>query len=157
MDGDTFAEEWAALDGLEFREETPPTVNDDAPPPVKDGVTDAAPAEADASQAEAEAEADAAEADAAEADAAEADADAADPEPQGDADPPAAQPRSGAATDLPPDGPRDEPPPPVTGDDAVDAATAEVADTAADPLESRLAAYERAHRTLQDRLADVEG
>jgi hypothetical protein len=148
MDGDTFAEEWAALDGLEFREETPPTVNDDAPPPVKDGVTDAAPAEADASQAEAEADA---------ADAAEADAAEADPEPQGDADPPAAQPRSGAATDLPPDGPRDEPPPPVTGDDAVDAATAEVADTAADPLESRLAAYERAHRTLQDRLADVEG
>jgi hypothetical protein len=53
--------------------------------------------------------------------------------------------------------PRDEPPPPVTGDDAVDAATAEVGDTAGDPLEARLAAYERAHRTLQDRLADVEG
>jgi hypothetical protein len=52
---------------------------------------------------------------------------------------------------------RDEPPPPETGDQAVDEATAEVAATAAEPLETRLAAYERAHRTLQDRLADVEG
>ena len=69
----------------------------------------------------------------------------------------AAQPGASLAIDLPPAGPREEPAPPVTGDDAVDAATAEVADTAADPLETRLAAYERAHRTLQDRLADVEG
>ena len=53
--------------------------------------------------------------------------------------------------------PRDEPPPPRTGDEAVDEATDEVAATRADSLESRLAAYEGAHRTLQDRLADVEG
>jgi hypothetical protein len=50
-----------------------------------------------------------------------------------------------------------EDPPPTTGDPAVDDATAEVAATAGEPLETRLAAYERAHRTLQDRLADVEG
>jgi|SRR4051812_15904644 hypothetical protein len=54
-------------------------------------------------------------------------------------------------------GPRDEPAPPETGDQVVDGATAEVAATGSDPLETRLAAYERAHRTLQDRLADVEG
>jgi hypothetical protein len=53
--------------------------------------------------------------------------------------------------------PREEPPPPRTGDEAVDEATDEVAATRADSLETRLAAYERAHRTLQDRLADVEG
>jgi hypothetical protein len=39
----------------------------------------------------------------------------------------------------------------------VDDVTAEVALTSGEPLEARLAAYERAHRTLQDRLADVEG
>ena len=50
-----------------------------------------------------------------------------------------------------------EDPPPVTGDATVDEATAEVAATSGEALESRLAAYERAHRTLQDRLADVEG
>src|SRR4051812_8136775 len=49
----------------------------------------------------------------------------------------------------------DEPedPPPDTGDQAVDDATSEVAATFGEPLEARLAAYERAHRTLQDRLA----
>jgi hypothetical protein len=50
-----------------------------------------------------------------------------------------------------------EPAPPATGDPAVDEATADVAATAGETLETRLAAYERAHRTLQDRLADVEG
>ena len=50
-----------------------------------------------------------------------------------------------------------EDPPPHTGDPSVDDATAEVAATSGEPLETRLAAYERAHRTLQDRLADVEG
>ena len=50
-----------------------------------------------------------------------------------------------------------EDPPPATGDPAVDQATVEVAATSGEPLETRLAAYERAHRTLQDRLADVEG
>ena len=50
-----------------------------------------------------------------------------------------------------------EAPPPATGDPTVDQATAEVAATFGEPLETRLAAYERAHRTLQDRLADVEG
>jgi hypothetical protein len=53
--------------------------------------------------------------------------------------------------------PEHEPAPPATGDPAVDEATADVAATAGEPLETRLAAYERAHRTLQDRLADVEG
>jgi len=146
MDGDTFAERSAALDALENLEDEPSTVNDDAPPPVKDVVTDAAPAEAD-----------------------DAPAPEADPAADLEADPAAAadagetagkhatEHATERATDQPPDRPRDEPPPPVTGDDAVDAATAEVADTAADPLEARLAVYERAHRTLQDRLADVEG
>jgi hypothetical protein len=50
-----------------------------------------------------------------------------------------------------------EEPPPATGDPSVDQATAEAAATFGEPLETRLAAYERAHRTLQDRLADVEG
>ena len=54
------------------------------------------------------------------------------------------------------DGPAEELPP-ATGDPSVDQATAEVAATFGEPLETRLAAYERAHRALQDRLADVEG
>jgi hypothetical protein len=151
MDGDTFAEESAALDELEIFEDTRPTVNDGGPSPVKDVVTDAAPAEADAPEADPDADP------AADAPAAEQAPEQAAEQAEGGA----AQPATGAAappaTDRPPEGPRDEPDPPVTGDDAVDAATAEVADTAADPLEARLTAYERAHRTLQDRLADVEG
>ena len=47
--------------------------------------------------------------------------------------------------------------PPVTGDAAVDAAMVEATAATDQPLEAQLAAYERAHRTLQDRLADVEG
>lgn len=49
------------------------------------------------------------------------------------------------------------PPPPVTGDAGVDGATSEVTTSAERSLEAQLAAYERAHRALQDRLADVEG
>ena len=67
------------------------------------------------------------------------------------------QPARDADQDREPPEPRDEPPPPRTGDEAVDQATEEVAATGSEPLETRLAAYERAHRTLQDRLADVEG
>jgi hypothetical protein len=46
--------------------------------------------------------------------------------------------------------------PPETGDQAVDAVVAALADVAAEPLEARLAVLEHVHRTLQDRLADVE-
>jgi predicted amidohydrolase YtcJ len=47
-------------------------------------------------------------------------------------------------------------PPPVTGDQAVDAVVAALAEVAAQPLEERLSVLEHVHRTLQDRLADVE-
>jgi predicted amidohydrolase YtcJ len=43
-----------------------------------------------------------------------------------------------------------------TGDQAVDAAVAALAAVAAQPLEERLGVLEHVHRTLQDRLADVE-
>lgn len=46
--------------------------------------------------------------------------------------------------------------PAATGDSAVDAAVAALADSVAAPLEERLAVLERVHGTLQDRLADVE-
>ena len=46
--------------------------------------------------------------------------------------------------------------PPETGDQAVDAVVAALADVAAQPLEERLGVLEHVHRTLQDRLADVE-
>jgi hypothetical protein len=46
---------------------------------------------------------------------------------------------------------------PTTGDDAVDRATAEVAQALHDPLEQQVTVIDAAHRTLQDRLADVEG
>jgi hypothetical protein len=45
---------------------------------------------------------------------------------------------------------------PVTGDGSVDAALAALARVLEEPVESRLAVLERVHRTLQDRLADVE-
>lgn len=47
--------------------------------------------------------------------------------------------------------------PPVTGDAEVDAALAALATAVRGPLEEHLAGYESAYRTLQDRLADVEG
>ena len=47
--------------------------------------------------------------------------------------------------------------PPVTGDAAVDAALADLATAAAGPLEEQVVAFDAVHRTLQDRLADVEG
>lgn len=46
---------------------------------------------------------------------------------------------------------------PHTGDDAVDAAVQSLADVSGRPLEDQLAVYDAVHRTLQDRLADVEG
>ena len=46
--------------------------------------------------------------------------------------------------------------PPATGDQAVDAAVAALAGVATAPLEERLGVLEHVHRTLQDRLADVE-
>lgn len=49
------------------------------------------------------------------------------------------------------------PEPPLTGDDAVDRAVAEVAQAVIRPLEDQVAVIDAAHRTLQDRLADVEG
>ena len=55
-----------------------------------------------------------------------------------------------------PESPGAVPEPPVTGDQAVDQATASVARALYEPLELQVQGYERAHRTLQDRLADVE-
>jgi hypothetical protein len=49
------------------------------------------------------------------------------------------------------------PDPPQTGDAEVDEAITAVAVAVQGPLEDQLAVYEAAHRTLQDRLADVEG
>jgi hypothetical protein len=46
--------------------------------------------------------------------------------------------------------------PPSTGDQSVDAALAALQGVLDEPLETRLAVLERVHRTLQDRLADVE-
>jgi hypothetical protein len=48
------------------------------------------------------------------------------------------------------------PKPPVTGDRAVDEAMELVSDAAGADLDFQLEAYESAHQTLQDRLADVE-
>jgi hypothetical protein len=48
------------------------------------------------------------------------------------------------------------PDPPATGDPAVDAVVAALAAVVAEPLEGRLGVLERVHRTLQERLADVE-
>jgi hypothetical protein len=65
--------------------------------------------------------------------------------------------------DLPPEPP--EPPelgdetvasPPVTGDAAVDEAVAVLAEVSRLPLGDRPAVFEGVHRTLTDRLADVE-
>ena len=156
MDGDAYAGESATLDEFRILDDMPSAVNDHGPPRVKDVVTDADPAEADAPHAEQAAGLPTGQPTGQSAGHVDPQQ---PPEPAAQHAPQQAAPQATrrAATDLTPDGPRDEPPPPVTGDDFVDAATAEVADTAADPLEARLAAYERAHRTLQDRLADVEG
>lgn len=54
------------------------------------------------------------------------------------------------------DAPEARPGPPVTGDQAVDAAVAALAAVTTEPLEERLGVLEHVHRTLQDRLADVE-
>jgi hypothetical protein len=51
----------------------------------------------------------------------------------------------------------DEPSPPMSGDEDVDALLAQLAAHAAVPLEEQLPILEAVHRTLQDRLADVEG
>ena len=60
-----------------------------------------------------------------------------------------------AAEDVPPPA-VDLPESPVTGDPVLDEATRRVAETFGEPLEVQVEAYERAHRALQDRLADVE-
>lgn len=49
------------------------------------------------------------------------------------------------------------PDPPRTGDTAVDEVIDAVARAVSGPLEEQLAVYDTAYRTLQDRLADVEG
>lgn len=51
----------------------------------------------------------------------------------------------------------DLPDPPLTGDPDVDEAIAALARAIPGPLEEQVAVYDAAHRTLQDRLADVEG
>jgi hypothetical protein len=48
------------------------------------------------------------------------------------------------------------PEPPATGDVAVDKVVAALAAALPEPLEDRVGVLERVHRTLQDRLADVE-
>jgi hypothetical protein len=53
--------------------------------------------------------------------------------------------------------PTDLPQPPHTGDELVDAAVERLSRAATAPLEDQLAVYDAVHRTLQDRLADVEG
>jgi len=52
---------------------------------------------------------------------------------------------------------RAQPETPRTGDDAVDAAVQQLAGISDRPLDDQLAGYDTVHRTLQDRLADVEG
>ncbi len=47
--------------------------------------------------------------------------------------------------------------PPVTGDAAVDEALGRLAVGTAGSLEEQVVAFDAVHRTLQDRLADVEG
>jgi hypothetical protein len=47
--------------------------------------------------------------------------------------------------------------PPRTGDSAVDAALASLAEILARPLDARPAGFESLHRALTDRLADAEG
>ena len=47
--------------------------------------------------------------------------------------------------------------PPVTEDAAVDEAVARLSASANAPLEEQVAAFDAVHRTLQDRLADVDG
>ncbi len=49
------------------------------------------------------------------------------------------------------------PAPPVTGDSAVDDVVAGLADAVQGPPEEQVAAFDAAHRALQDRLADVDG
>lgn len=51
----------------------------------------------------------------------------------------------------------DVPEAPRTGDPGVDAAAAALREAVAGPLDGQVAAYDSAHRALQDRLADVEG
>ena len=54
-------------------------------------------------------------------------------------------------------GSADHPEAPHTGDDAVDAAVQLLAGVCDRPLDDQLSVYDAVHRTLQDRLADVEG
>ncbi len=49
------------------------------------------------------------------------------------------------------------PPAPTTGDPAVDSALERLVAAAVGTPEDQVAAFDAAHRTLQDRLADVEG
>ena len=49
------------------------------------------------------------------------------------------------------------PEPPVTADAAVNEAVSRLAARAQAPLEEQVAAFDAVHRTLQDRLADVDG
>jgi hypothetical protein len=49
------------------------------------------------------------------------------------------------------------PEPPATGDAEVDDALRRLADLTGTPLQGHPVIYETVHRTLQDRLADVEG
>ncbi|MCU1537129.1 MAG: hypothetical protein JWP82_1480, partial [Humibacillus sp.] len=71
------------------------------------------------------------------------------PHPPVDSEGPDAPPAdAGSSTD-------DNPTPPTTGDPVVDAATAELAEAQSGPLSERIAAGERAHRVLRERLDDL--
>ena len=56
-----------------------------------------------------------------------------------------------------PEAPYERPVPPPTGDEAVDAALAELTTATAAPVAEQVEAYVGAHRSLQDRLADLDG
>ena len=64
---------------------------------------------------------------------------------------------AGAAEPVDEEPALDYPDPPRTGDAAVDEVIEAVAHAVRGPLEEQVAVYDAAHRTLQDRLADVEG
>ena len=51
----------------------------------------------------------------------------------------------------------EQPTPPPTGDDTVDAAMAELTNATTAPVADQVEAYVGAHRSMQDRLADLDG
>ena len=56
-----------------------------------------------------------------------------------------------------PQSPYERPVPPPTGDETVDAALAELTSATQEPVADQVEAYVGAHRSMQDRLADLDG